>query len=64
MKAKLIILIVLNLAASLLLFIIYFFRFDIQWGFYAQSLTWGLPILIGAFITLAVAYYKDKARKE
>jgi hypothetical protein len=62
MKAKLIILIVLNLLASLLLFIIYFFRFDIQWGFYAESLTWGLPILLGAFITLAAAIYTWKTK--
>jgi hypothetical protein len=62
MKAKLIILTSLNLLASLLLFIIYFFRFDIQWGFYAESLTWGLPILLGAVITLAAGLYTWKTK--
>ena len=62
MKTKLIILIVLNLLASILLFVIYFFRFDIQWGFYAQSLTWGLPILLGAVITLAAGLYTCKTK--
>ena len=62
MKVKLIILIVLNLAASLLLFIIYLFRFDIQWGLSVQSLTWGLPILLGAVITLAAGLYTWKTK--
>lgn len=53
MKRKIIItLSALNFIAFILLAITYFFGFDVQWGFTASTLVWGLPVLIISLFVL------------
>lgn len=61
MKRKVIItLAALNLIAFILLAVTYFFGFDIQWGFTASTLVWGLPLLIISLFVLIAGVFTWK----
>jgi hypothetical protein len=51
----------LFLLAALLIW--YFFAFDIQWGFTWQAITWGLPILAAAIVTIVCLVKFGRRRK-
>jgi len=56
------IIILLNLIAFILLSITYYFAFDIQWGVSKVAITWGVPTLIAALITLVAGLYTWKTK--
>jgi hypothetical protein len=54
--------VIINLFASIALFITYYFAFDIQWGISKSAITWGIPTLIASLITLAAGLYTWKTK--
>ena len=59
----LIILVILNVFGFLILGAMYFFGFDLQWGFTLPAVTWGLPVFAGALAVLAIILLLIKRNK-